>query len=340
MSKILLNRDNLHHNLNLIKQRVKSLDKIFAVLKDNAYGHGIEQISKLLKDYGIKGAIVRDMQEAELIKDRFESILILSDIKSRFATENISLTINSIKDFERLQNGSNIELKVDSGMHRNGIVAEELEIAFEHIKHKNLKLKGIFTHMRASDELSSEFFWQRKNFESIRIRAKELMNRYSITNVRFHSLNSAGIFRNHNFDDDDCVRAGIGIYGYLENDYLFENIGLKPVLSLWGDKVTSRVIKKAQRIGYGGTYQAQKDMIISTYDIGYSDFIRLNENHKYILPSGSQVLGRVSMDSMSVDSHLHSICIFDDVKELSKIFNTISYEILVKLSNKIERVVV
>ena len=82
-------------------------------------------------------------------------------------------------------------------------------------------------------------------------------------------------------------------------------------------------------------------MNISTYDVGYGDgFLRINENQDYYTPNGSKILGRVSMDSMSIDCIDDEICLFDDVKELAKIHNTIYYEILTSLKPSISKEII
>ena len=79
MAKILLNKSNFFHNLEVCSKQANGKDKIAIVLKDNAYGHGIEQIASMASQYGIESAIVKDLNEANIIKDKFENILILND---------------------------------------------------------------------------------------------------------------------------------------------------------------------------------------------------------------------------------------------------------------------
>ena len=339
MSYILINSENFFHNLDLIKSRVGSIDKISIVLKDNAYGHGLEQISSLAKEYGITNAIVRNLNEADLIKDKFKRVLVLSEVEKFEAFDNISISVNSIENLKKFKNGSNIELKVDSGMHRNGILADEFDLAFDIISQKKLNLKAIFTHFRSADELSSELFWQMENFKKIKEKSKDLAKKYSFKDIKFHSANSATTFRLNSFDED-FVRVGIASYGYLENDYLFSKENLKPVLSLFANRVSTRDLLKNERVGYGGAFQALENTQVSTYDIGYADFLRLNEKHKFTTTCGARILGKVSMDSMSIASIKDEICIFDDVTLYARAFDTIVYEILLRLSNTIERRVV
>lgn len=339
MSFILINSSNFFHNLTLIKNHIKDIDKISIVLKDNAYGHGLSEIAKLSHEFGIKSAVVRDINEAKEICHLFERILILSDTPTTKLSDNIHITINDIFDIEKIPKDSSVELKVDSGMHRNGVDISELEVAFKKIKERELNLKGIFTHFRSSDELSSELFWQKQNFEEIKNYSYELSKKFNFKLPSFHFANSPTTFR-LNSDFGDFVRVGIASYGYLENEYLFSDINLKPVLSLWAERNSTRILKKGQRVGYGGIYEAKEEMIISNYDIGYADgFFRLtNQNYKSVC--GKKIVGKVSMDNLSIEGDAKEVCLFDNAKELAKIFNTITYDILVKLSSKIEKRVI
>lgn len=337
MSFILINSSNYLHNLKLIESRVKSKEKISIVLKDSAYSHGLMEIAKLALEFGIESAIVRDLDEAKEILELFQRVLILSEMRDfNFFDRRVNYAINSIQKLKEIPSGLNIELKVDSGMARNGVDISDIKRALEIVESRKLNLKGVFTHFRSADILSSELFWQHKNWVEIKNFLKPIVSR----DVKFHSFNSASLFRLNSFDDD-FVRIGIASYGYLENEYLFRDIDLKPVLSLWGEKIASRFLKKAQRVGYSGAFRADRDMTISTYDIGYADgFFRLNGSENFQTSKNLRVLGKVSMDSMSIEGDAKEVCIFESVESLSKIFNTISYEILVKLSNKIERRVI
>ncbi|MCV6607719.1 MAG: alanine racemase [Campylobacterales bacterium] len=338
MSYIKLSKSAFFHNLQQIES-VTDRSKIAVVLKDNAYGHGLLEMAKLSKEYGIKKAVVRTAEEAKQIKDFFQFILILSDIP-KTTEENFHITINSLEDIEKVPERSNVQLKVDSGMHRNGIELENLEKAIHLIQSKQLALTGVFSHSRSSDELSTEAFWQLKNFEKIKNKTLKILKNLDLPTPMFHLANSATTYRLGEEASFDMVRIGIGIYGYSENDETIGSFDLQPVMSLWGEKISSRVLQKNTKVGYGGVFEAKEDTKISTYDIGYADgFFRLNEAHNHITPNGSRILGRVSMDSMSLDCEEDEICIFNDCTSLAKQLNTITYEILVKLSYKINRLI-
>ncbi len=337
MAKIILNKANYFHNLDIISKQAGSKDKIAVVLKDNAYGHGLIEIAKLANEYGISNAVVKNLEEAKKIKSLFKQILILADDTFHNYSHTFHIVINSFKEIESLPENTNVQLKVDTGMHRNGILPSELEKAIHGISKRNLNLTGVLTHHKSADKLSCDFFWQRLVFNQVKINVKKICEKLFLPIPKFHSANSSALFRFKNFDED-LVRIGIAQYGYLENNSLFNNPDLKPVMSLWAKKISTRKIKKNQSVGYNGIFLAEKDMEISTYDIGYGDgFLRLNAEDKYFTPKGYQILGRVSMDNISINSTDDEICIFDNVKNLAKIHNTITYEITTILNSNIKK---
>ena len=247
--------------------------------------------------------------------------------------------MNSLEDIDNLPHGSKVHIKVDTGMHRNGILPEDLKEAILGLSKRKIIISGIFTHHRNADNLSTDYFWQSSIFRDVKENVKNICEELSLDIPSFHSCNSAALFRDNNFSEY-FARVGIATYGYIENDSTFNLPDLKPVLSLWADKISTRNIKKGQCIGYGGTYQAKENMTVSTYDIGYGDgFLRLNEKQKYTTPKGYEILGRVSMDSISLNTSDEEVCIFEDVRELAKLQDTISYEITTTLSRDIKRIV-
>ena len=341
MSQIKINKNNYIHNLQTIQKRLSKNTLLMVVLKDNAYGHGLKEMAKIASSHKIKEAIVRDYQEAKKIDKFFENILILAPSKNFSNYKNsFSLAINSLNFLKKVPKEIKIEIKIDTGMHRNGIEMKQLKTALNIIKRRNLNLFGVFTHFRSADELSSELFWQEKNWQEIKNRVIDFCKKNSIKLPRFHSKNSAAIFRSSK-KIDEYVRSGIATYGYSEMDEkLFGEFNLKPVLSLWADKISSRELFSRQKVGYGGVFEADSKSIISTYDLGYADgLFRSNPTKKFKIKDG-YILGRVSMDYISCNSTKDKICIFDDVREYKRAFNTISYDILVKLSPNIKRVVI
>ena len=331
MAFIKINKENFYHNLNQIALKTGAKDKIAIVLKDNAYGHGLVLMAKLASEYGIKHAVVRNSVEAQQIEVFFETILVLGD--SIMKHEKYRYTINSVEEIKQAQKGAKVELKVDTGMHRNGIAVDELEEALKAIKKQGLELTGLMTHYRSADELSSELFWQQKQFEVVKEKVKSL----GFTNVRIHSHNSAAILRSKAFTED-LVRVGIAAYGYNELPHPFDITLLKPVLSLYAKKISSRVLKKGERMGYGGEYVANENMTVSTYDLGYGDgWCRRGGNGVYVTAENLPILERVSMDFISLEGNKEEVCIMDDAQDAARQLGTISYEITTSLSSSIKR---
>jgi alanine racemase len=340
LAKILLNKKNLFYNLGVISEHAKSKDKVAIVLKDNAYGHGILEIATIASEFGIKKAVVKTLNEALIIEKLFDYILILAEKTFHTYSHTFHIALNSLKQIDNLPKNCNVHIKVDTGMHRNGISPQELEEAILGLYKKDIHITGVFTHHKSADELSTDFFWQNTVFSRVKEDVKRICEKLLLPLPAFHSCNSAALFRHTNFDED-MARVGIASYGYLDNANVFKFPKLKPVLSLWAQKLSTRVLKKGQSVGYGGTYTACEDITVSTYDIGYGDgFLRLNERCEYTTPEGYKVLGRVSMDNLSLNTDDENVCIFEDVNTLAKIHDTITYEITTTLSPNIKKEIV
>ncbi len=333
MAYIKLNRENLFYNLKQLSLKSGDKCKIAAVLKDNAYGHGILEMAQMVKEFGLTQAVVMNSQEAQKVINYFDNILILNDTPT--ANPKLSYAIVELSQLQNAPKDAKLELKVDTGMHRNGILMQELPQALELVKKRGLNLFGVFTHYRSADELSSEFAWQKANFEEV----KKTVRNYGFKTVRFHSHNSAALLRSSEFNED-IARVGIAMYGYNELPEVFGSIELKPVLSLWAKRASTRLLKKGQRVGYGGNFRALKDMTVSTYDAGYGHgLFRGSSQNPFVTAEGLPILGRVSMDFITLESIKDEVCIFENAKEAAKHFGTISYEITTALKSEIERIV-
>ncbi|MEA3419430.1 MAG: alanine racemase [Campylobacterota bacterium] len=334
MAFITINKENFYHNLNQIALKTGSVDKIAIVLKDNAYGHGLEPMAKLASEFGIRHTVVKSRKEADQIGSLFDTVLILGD--KAFPSEKYSFAINMLQDIGSMEKESRVELKVDTGMHRNGIGMEEVSEALSLIRKHSLRLVGLMTHFRSADELGSELFWQQKRFEKV----KEMARKAGFENTRIHSYNSAATLRMKHFNED-LVRVGIAAYGYNELGAGFDEIDLKPVLSLHARRVSFRQLKKGERVGYAGDFTAPADMPVSTYDLGYGDgWPRGNSADPFITSEALPILGRVSMDFIALESDRDEVCIMNDAQKAAKHFGTISYEITTALSLDIEKTII
>lgn len=332
MGYISLNKNNFFHNLDYFSD-ICTTDKVAIALKDNAYGHGTLQVAKMCSEYGIKHVFVRNMYEANLIEEfAFESVLVLYDIPKELDTKVI-VSVNSLTHLHQIPKGSKVELKLDSGMNRNGLIDFEIEEAINIIKDKELILNGAFTHFCCADEDNAITAKQEKKF----LEQVDIIKQYTDKPFRIHCANSAGV---HKVDMKkyDLARIGIGSYGYLDTK---EDRYLKPVMSLYADKIATKDIKAGDHVGYGSeAFIALKDMKVSNYDMGYGNgFLRLGEKKKAKIADGRDILGRISMDSFFVEGDDDKVCVFNDVKELAEVHSTITYEITTTLSPFIRRVI-
>ncbi len=339
MAYIALSSKNYFHNLQLLTDKLGSKERLAVVLKDNAYGHGLVETGELASEFGISKAIVKNHDEAKQIKRLFDFVLILSP-NMQEATTEFSLVINALTTLSKAPQGAKIHLKIDSGMHRNGIMIEELEEAFIMIKEKNLILEGVMTHFRSADELSTELFWQMKVWKEIQKKSLILIKKYGFKRPLFHSANSATLLRLDAYHDD-FARCGIATYGYEEFHTAFGIFNLKPVLKLWAEKIATRVLKKGECIGYGGVGELHEEGEVSTYDVGYGDgLFRYKGEDDLKTEEGLKIIGRISMDNISVEGACDKISIFADAKALAHYHDTISYDVLVKLSPTLRRKVI
>ncbi|WP_456403365.1 alanine racemase [Hydrogenimonas sp.] len=336
MSQIRISREHFLHNISQIAAKTQSVERIALVLKDNAYGHGLEVMAQLAVEAGIRHAVVRRVAEARRIGSLFSTVLILSEIPQTPLPDSFRIAVNEEAAIGRIPEGTAVELKIDTGMHRHGIDPVAFSRVVEAIASRGLRLVGVMTHYRSADEIGSDLFWQRKRFEAIREEAE----RMGLSGLRWHSCNSAALFRTASFDED-IARIGIAAYGCLRMPSVFDPPKLEPVMSLWADRIATRTLVAGARVGYGGEGFVTAPTSVSSYDIGYGDgWFRGDTRTPYRLPDGRALLGRVSMDAVSLEGEEERICLFDDAAEAASQLGTIPYEVTTRLDPGIERVVV
>lgn len=322
------------NNLDIIAHQAGGKDKIAVVLKDNAYGHGATLIAQACAEYGIGHAVVRLEREALEIEPFFETILILADFPTR-SNSKFHYVVNTLDTLSMFPKGTKVEIKIDTGMHRNGIAIKELKKAFDAMAAQDLECVGVMSHFKSADTLSSEWFWQRTAFDALKKDAVKLAQKYQ-WKLRFHLSNSAGTFRSSQCSDD-MVRVGIALYGCLQMDISLPQPSLKPLLSLWGQKISTRLLKRGERVGYNGIYEAKVDEVISMYDLGYANGLDRLASNCYSTPHGIALRGRISMDSVAFSSDIEELLIFNDANEYAKAVGTIGYEILACLDKDLQR---
>ena len=161
-----------------------------------------------------------------------------------------------------------------------------------------------------------------------------MVEEFGFAKLRFHSCNSAALFRSSGFDED-MVRVGIAAYGCMELATMKID-EFKPVLSLSATKISSRYLKSGDRVGYGGTYEVDRMLKVSNYDFGYgTGFLRSSSSFK--TPNGSELVGRISMDNSSFIGDEDELLVFDDARVAASFAKTIAYEVLTSLKPEIKR---
>ena len=322
MATLYINKTHLFKNLD----KISSINpNILAVIKDNAYGHGIITISKLLKEYGIKKVCVRNNDEANIVKGFFEEILIFNPSGAREA-KNVSYAINSLKQLKKNRHPY-IHIKIDTGMHRNGILEEEVEEVLKICLRKNFNIKGVFSHFCCSEEINNDTFIQYEKFKEIKRKIERFCKVNDLKIPYFHIANSTALTRLP--DTFDYVRPGIAMYGGIE--------GYEPVMSLVAKGINVREIEN-DGVGYNKTFFTKEKIKLTTIDVGYADGIPYFKNGCKL--KNTEAVGKISMDYMSVIGEFKEVVVFDDIKEFVKNFDTITYDILVKMSPRIKRVVI
>ncbi|MHB1115524.1 alanine racemase [Sideroxydans sp.] len=336
----------LRNNLRVVRRA--SSARVMAVVKANAYGHGLLQTARALND--ADGFALLDVRDAVALRDAGfrQPILLLEGYFSRdelplLAEYELTTVIHSHQQLEWLdayprKNGLSVWLKLNSGMNRLGFSAQEFPAVMERLKsHRAVREVTLMTHFAQADEAPGVSA-QHALFEQL------TANRHHPRSL----ANSAAILR-HPAAHADWVRPGIMLYGSSPfGDASAEALGLQPVMTLSSELISVRDIKAGEAVGYGATFRAERAMRIGTVACGYADgYPRHAATGTSILVDGqrTRTLGRVSMDMLSVDlSALPNARVGSRVvlwgegmpiDEVARSAGTISYELLCALAPRV-----
>ena len=352
-----IDRAALRHNARLVRERIGS-SEMLAVVKANAYGHGLLGVAQALADdahlFG-----VANLEEALMLRDSLpHPIVILGpatpEERPVIAERGFIPTISSLEEaqaFDRLQPVA-VNFKIDTGMGRMGVVQNEaLEVFKRATALPNIEIHSISTHMPVSNEDAEYTRDQIVRFQRIveQIRA-EVPGSY-----KAHVLQSAGTLA-FNPPTFEIVRAGIMLYGISPLPEFREL--LKPVMT-WKTRICLvRDVPKGSSISYGRTFIAPRKMRVATLSAGYADGYpwHLSNRGAAVLVHGRRcpLVGRVTMDLIVIDvSGLDDVQIGDDVvlmgrdgseeiscAELGERAGTISWEIITRIGARVRRVYV
>ena len=358
-----VNLRKLRKNLKMIRSFLAGRPvEILAVVKADAYGHGIKEIARVLKSEGVSFFGVANLEEAlELRKVcQKESILVLgsfhADQLPLYSKADIITTVSSVEDLRvlslKLHKPLRVHVKIDTGMGRLGVWHEEADSFFKNLKKfgKNIILDGVYTHFSSADSTDKRFTEKQiRLFEG----CVKMILSMGFSPRYFHAANSMGLAR-FKKSHLNLVRPGILLYG-VRPRHQKKLSKLQPILELKTRVSFLKHIKKGRPISYGATYRARKDTRVATLPIGYSHGFRLGFSNKgFVIIRGNlcPVVGRVTMDQTVVDvGHLPKVKRWDEatligrdggleltVASLADMIGTIPYEIFCSIHQRIPRI--
>jgi alanine racemase len=350
-----IDRAALRHNAGLVRNRIASAEML-AVVKANAYGHGLVGVAQALADdaqlFG-----VANLEEALLLRESLpHPVVILGpatpEERSVIAEHGFIPTISSLDEAHAFAgfNPVSVNFKIDTGMGRMGVVENDALEVFKVVAAlPNIEIHSISTHMPVSNEDAEYTRDQLVRFRRIveQIRA-EVPATY-----KAHVLQSAGTLA-FNEPTFEIVRAGIMLYGISPLPE-FRDL-LKPVMT-WKTRICLvRDVPKGSSISYGRTFIAPRKMRVATLSAGYADGYpwHLSNRGAAVLLRGKRcpIVGRVTMDLTVIDvSDFDDIRVGEDVvlmgrqgneeiscTELGERAGTISWEIITRIGARVRRV--
>lgn len=346
--------DAIEHNVKQIKA-LHPTKEIFAVVKANGYGHGDVEVSKVAIEAGVSCLAVSGLEEALCLRKSGIDVPILVLGMTRLcdvplaAENNISLTAHDEMWIEHLVSlplttPVKVHLKIDSGMHRLGLMNEEqVQTNFNLLKSAPMvELEGVFTHMATADCDKDYLSYQIETF-------KRLIANLDLSDVKYVHLENTATLLQKEFDFDHGIRLGLGLYGVNPDaEFIPIDFELKPALKLLSNLVQVKQIKKSDKVGYGATYTAEEDEWIGVVPIGYADgWIRSHQGRNVIVEGHEcEIIGRVCMDQMMIRLPKPfpmgtEVTLIGDgmpVERVADEIGTISYEILCLISDRVPRV--
>lgn len=362
----------LKKNISAFK-KLTGKQKVLAMVKCNAYGHGLIEVAKICESASADWLGVDSVEEAVLLRRAKikKPILIITFtpnsklplvLKNNFS--QVIYNEETLKYMVKVAGPGkkfNIHLKVDTGMGRQGVLPAELERITQFIsRYRNkINLEGVLTHLAAADDLNKKAYTtkQLNNFKKV----IEQLEYLGFKPKYIHSFNTAATLAEKNTFHQNLFRVGLGIYGLAPSlgfKIKFKRLGIKPILTWKSRIVQVKSLPAGSYIGYGSTEKLVKDSTVALLPLGYYEGIpRLYSKVGFVLIRGQRckVLGRVSMNLTAVDvSNVvrkprvweEAVIIGKQGKEevsadeFAKITKTINYEVVTRINPLIPRVVV
>lgn len=309
-TRAVVSRKAIRHNIENEKKRLGEDVSLWAVIKADAYGHGMIEVATEAKKAGANGFCVAYLDEAlALRKAGFtEMILVLGVVEPieevKLASEHhISLVAASLSWLQRAarvlgDNELRIHLAIDSGMGRIGFTSiDEMKEAKAFLaNHPQFIKEGLFTHFATADETDDTYFHrQQERF----LKAQSLF-KDEVTYI--HTANTATAFW-HQAWDSNAIRFGVGIYGMNPSGSVISSpYPLEPAMSIETELVFVKELPAGESISYGATYTTTTNEWIGTLPIGYADgFVRRYTGFEVLIDGKrAPIVGRVCMDQMMI----------------------------------------
>ena len=360
-----INLDHLAHNIREVRRLVGDEKMITAVIKADGYGHGAVHIGSTLLENGADRFAVATLSEAIQLRKAFPSteIMIMGYTPAHNADQviehniiqtlyNEELALEFSKRAVKHNKTIKIHVKLDTGMRRIGILADEkaAECVLRISQMEGLSVEGIFTHFACADEKDKTFTrLQVQKYLSV----IEALESKGLKIPIKHVCNSAGII-DHPEYHFDMVRAGIMLYGlYPSEDVQKHRVELKEVMSLRAQIAQVKTVGPLEGVSYGLKFVAQEATQIATLPIGYADgFSRsLTFKAKGIVKGALKpIVGRICMDQCMMETNGLDVSIGDEVvlfgeqgnqkisiDECAKLLDTINYEIVCMIGKRVPR---
>lgn len=352
----------LAHNIDVLRAHAQS--DVMAVVKANAYGHGMLAVSKQARECGVRWFAVATADEAGLLRHGCQEarILILGPVQpkefSAMVDAEIALCIFTPAQLFALEQAAahagrtaHAHVKTDTGMGRVGLrTPEEMdELLRAAACCPHVRLEGLFTHFATADEADKTF----ARGQLARFNAFAAQMRAAGFSPLCHAANSAAILSLPEARLD-LARMGISMYGYPPSGEVGAEMPLLPVMSFYSHISHIKTIHAGESVSYGRTFTAEGPRRIATVAVGYADgYRRAWSNKAHAMVGGVCVpqVGRVCMDQIMLDvtdapaAEGDRVLLMGDAPgmtadDLAALADTISYEILTGISARVERIYV
>ncbi|MFH0988388.1 MAG: alanine racemase [bacterium] len=350
-------------NLKAIKRKVGPSVKILGVVKANAYGHGMVEVSRFISNGLVDSLGVATAEEGVILRNTGlrKPILVFTlpsepQVKA-IVQHGLEATVCSPVEARTLQQEAErrrrkvaVHLKIETGMNRIGITPSGLPVLLKSLSHmKRLEIVGVYTHFAQADIADKSYTHEQlSRFTN----ALDILKTHGIEPEVIHTANSAGILdlpESH----FTMVRPGIMMYGYYPSEHVSRSVRVKPALTLSCKVSFVKRIEAGETVSYGRLFKATAPAWIATLPIGYADgYFRLLTGKSAVLIKGKKhpVAGRICMDQIMVDLGDVKIAVGEkailigsqgacriDASDLSSLIGTIPYEILTNISSRVPR---